>query len=72
MYEQNLLLGFPVPGLIRFVGEEDAFLSNANGGPRIFFNIEDHQSYQTGTANHRFDVSLILSCWPKAQAAGYG
>lgn len=63
MYDQNLLLGFPVPPLIRFVGAEDAFISNAHGGPRIFFNIEDHQSYQTGTANQRFDVRLQLCCF---------
>ena len=61
MYEQDLLLGFPVPPLIRFVGQEDAFISNANGGPRIFFNIEDHQSYQTGMANRRFDVRPIFA-----------
>lgn len=56
---ETLLMGFPVPPLIRFVGQESALISNANGGPRIFFNIEDHQSYQTGTANAKFDVSGI-------------
>lgn len=58
MYGQDLFLGFPVPPLIRFVGQEQAFLSNANGGPRIFLNIEDHQSYQTGEPNAKFDVRL--------------
>ena len=61
MYSQDLLLGFSVPPLIRFVGPEQPFLSNANGGPRIFFNIEDHQSYQTGKPNTRFDVSRYLA-----------
>ena len=60
MREEDLYLGFPVPPLIRFVGEEEAFLSNANGGPRMFLNIEDHQSYQTGKPNLRFDVSPSL------------
>lgn len=58
MREEDLYLGFPVPPLIRFVGEEDAFLSNANGAPRMFLNIEDHQSYQTGEPNLKFDVSI--------------
>jgi len=62
MYEENLLLGFSVPPLIRFVGEEEAFLSNANGGPRIFFNIEDHQSYQTGMPNVKFNVRNPSMC----------
>ena len=57
MNEEDLFGGFPVPPLIRFVGDEEAFLSNANGGPRIFLNIEDHQSYQTGESNLKFDVS---------------
>lgn len=56
MHTQDLRLGFPVPPLIRFVGREEALISNTNGGPRIFLNIEDHQSYQTGVANRRFDV----------------
>jgi hypothetical protein len=60
MYDDDLLLGFPVPPLIRFVGEEEAYLSNANGGPRIFFNIEDHQSYQTGHPNTKFDVRSVF------------
>ena len=57
MDKENFAMGFPVPPLIRFVGEEKAHLSNANGGPRVFFNIEDHQSYQTGRPNTMFEVS---------------
>ena len=40
MAEENLAEGMPGPSLIRFVGAEDALLSNANGGARLFWNIE--------------------------------
>ena len=67
MREEDLYLGFPVPPLIRFVGKEEAFLSNANGGPRVFLNIEDHQSYQTGEPNLKFDVSdMACAVWPQS------
>ena len=73
MYDDDLLLGFPVPPLIRFVGNEEAFLSNANGGARIFFNLEDHQSYQTGRPNLKFDVRLysIIKLQGSAIKTGY-
>lgn len=68
MYSEDLLLGFPVPPLIRFVGQEEAYLSNTNGAPRIFFNIEDHQSYQTGHPNHRFDKIVRVLRGAKCRA----
>ena len=40
MAEENLAEGMPGPSLIRFVGAEEALLSNANGGARMFWNIE--------------------------------
>ncbi|KAK9908861.1 hypothetical protein WJX75_003902 [Coccomyxa subellipsoidea] len=45
---KDLAGGFAVPPLIRFVNGEEAYLSNTNGGPRMFFNIEDHLSMSTG------------------------
>ncbi|KAK9796706.1 hypothetical protein WJX73_006743 [Symbiochloris irregularis] len=56
--EQDLGIGFRIPGLIRFVGQEEAWLSNANGAPRMFFNLEDHLSHQTGRENVPFQASL--------------
>lgn len=40
IYSKDLAVGMPGPTLIRFVGKEAALLSNANGGPRLFWNIE--------------------------------
>ena len=54
----NLGLGFAVPPLIRFVNGEEAYLANTNGGPRMFFNIEDHLSFSTGVDNTMFQVML--------------
>ncbi|EIE25101.1 hypothetical protein COCSUDRAFT_40439 [Coccomyxa subellipsoidea C-169] len=45
---ENLGPGFAVPPLIRFVNGEEAYLANTNGGPRMFFNIEDHLSMVMG------------------------
>ena len=49
---------FPVEPLIRFVNGEGALLANANGGPRMFFNIEDHTSWSTGQVDVKFQVRL--------------
>lgn len=46
--------GFRTPILIRFVGEEDAYLSNTNGGPRAYFNMEDYVSYNSRMDNKKF------------------
>jgi hypothetical protein len=48
--------GFRTPGLIRFVNEEEAYLSPTNGGPRMYINLEDHLSYNTGKPNKEFLV----------------
>ena len=58
---QDLAGGFVVPPLLRFVSAEDAYLSNTNGGARMFFNIEDHLSWNTGVVNARFQART-LSC----------
>lgn len=56
--DQNLGIGFRIPGLIRFVGQETAFLSNACDGPRMYVNLEDHISHQTGQDNVPFQVTI--------------
>jgi hypothetical protein len=55
---ENLGPGFAVPPLIRFVNGEEAYLANTNGGPRMFFNIEDHLSMSTGVDNTKFQARL--------------
>lgn len=56
---EQLGAGFLVPPLIRFVNGEEAFLSMTNGGPRAFFNIEDHISKSSGVDNTNFQVSSM-------------
>ena len=51
---QRLWEGFVTPMLIRFVREEDAYLSNTNGGPRAYVNLEDYLSYNTRRTNKHF------------------
>lgn len=58
---QNLGLGFRIPGLIRIVGREDAWLSNANGAPHMSVNLEDHLSHQNGKENVPFQVRYLCS-----------
>jgi hypothetical protein len=41
-------LGFRTTPLVRFVGADDAYISMTAGGPRMFVNLEDHLSYNTG------------------------
>lgn len=62
MYAEDLLGGFVVPPLIRFVNGELAYLANANGGPRMYFNIEDHLSKSTGVDNTKLQVRLFSCC----------
>ncbi|GMH44322.1 hypothetical protein BSKO_12256 [Bryopsis sp. KO-2023] len=52
--------GFRTPVLVRFVSEEDAYLSNTNGGPRVYFNMEDYVSYNTKVVNARFQRTIEL------------
>lgn len=48
-----------VPPLFRFVNGESAYLANANGGPRMFLNLEDHLSKSTGVVNAKFQVQHL-------------
>lgn len=48
--------GFRVPGLIRFVNDETPYLSNTNGGARMFVNLEDHLSHTLKKPNLEFEV----------------
>ena len=41
-----LYLGFRDPVNVRFVGQEDGYLSYTSDGPRMFMNIEDWLKYQ--------------------------
>eukprot|EP01023_Acetabularia_acetabulum_P065410 TRINITY_DN8655_c0_g1_i3.p1 TRINITY_DN8655_c0_g1~~TRINITY_DN8655_c0_g1_i3.p1 ORF type:complete len:582 (+),score=94.72 TRINITY_DN8655_c0_g1_i3:131-1876(+) len=50
---RRLYEGFRSPALVRFVGEEDAYISNTNGGPRMYVNIEDHLIHN-GRNNQQF------------------
>ena len=52
--------GFLVPPLIRFVNGEEAYLSMSNGGPRAYFNIEDHISKSSGVENTKFQVRVLI------------
>lgn len=61
---RNLDAGFRIPGLIRFIGQEKALLSNANDAPRMFINIEDHLTHQTGIENIQFQVYSYASTVP--------
>jgi hypothetical protein len=47
---------------VRFVAGERAYLSNTQGGPRMYINIEDYLTYATGKTNKEFQVgALVLS-----------
>lgn len=39
---RQLWTAFRVPALMRLVKEEDAYLSNTHGGPRLYINMEDY------------------------------
>eukprot|EP00210_Caulerpa_lentillifera_P006113 g5840.t1 len=58
--DAELWEGFRTPALIRFVSEEDAYLSNTHGGPRMFINLEDYVSYNSGNGNKQFDRVIEL------------
>ena len=60
---ENLGDGFLVPPLIRFVNGEEAYLSMSNGGPRAYFNIEDHISKSSGVENTKFQVRVLSCAW---------
>jgi hypothetical protein len=46
--------GTRTPFLTRFVKGEDGYLSNTNGGPRMYMNLEDFVLYSTGRRNAAF------------------
>ena len=58
--DNQLWQGFRVPALIRFVNEESAYLSVTSGGPRMYINMEDYVSRQTGSENAPFLVRALF------------
>jgi hypothetical protein len=58
VYGKNLSTGFRTPALIRFVSEEDFYLSPSHGHPVMYINIEDHLSISSGKQNKEFDQVL--------------
>eukprot|EP00884_Botryococcus_braunii_P005954 jgi/Botrbrau1/1535/Bobra.0107s0023.1 len=56
--DDHLAYGFRAPSLVRFVNSEKAYLSPTNGGARMYVNMEDHVSYNTGRPNVEFLKTL--------------
>lgn len=56
LWKAGAAKAYLVPGLIRFVSEEGPYLSNTNGGPRMFVNLEDHTSHTFKQPNTEFEV----------------
>ena len=54
----GLAHGFRTPLLIRFVKEEDFYLSPSHGSPVMYLNLEDHLSLSSGVPNDEFDAVL--------------
>ena len=54
---RRLWTGFRTPALMRLVAEEDAYLSNTNGGARLYINLEDYISPAAG-GNPNFHAVL--------------
>ena len=57
---ENPPMELPIPALLRFLGPEEAYLSNCNDGPRFLINLDDHLSYPPGRINHDFQASLVI------------
>ncbi|KAK9908511.1 hypothetical protein WJX75_008992 [Coccomyxa subellipsoidea] len=55
LWKSGAAEGFRVPPLIRFVSGETPYLSNTNGGPRMFVNLEDHLSHTLKKPNLEFE-----------------
>lgn len=52
--------GFRAAPLMRFVREEDGFLSITNGGPRFFINMDNYDAYQRGIKHaNALDLRLV-------------
>lgn len=58
-----------VPGLIRFGAATDAYIGNTNGGPRMYFNIEDHLAHSTGVRNVAFEARCPVLCKSQKHSA---
>lgn len=56
---QQLWTGFRTPALMRLVASEDAYLSNTNGGARLYINLEDYITPINGH-NPQFHTVLEL------------
>lgn len=72
---KRLWEGFRTPALIRFVTEEDFYLSPTHGGPRMYVNMEDYLSLSTGQPNQQFNeiVKLFLDkCDARLHWGKYG
>ena len=63
----SLAEGFVLPNLMRFLNAESAYLSNTQGGPRMFVNLEDDLSGSTDSVNARFQARCALGLALKAQ-----
>ena len=57
LWKTGLGEGFRVPALLRFVSQEDPYLGQSSGGPRMYLNMEDHVSHTTKTPNVPFEVT---------------
>ena len=55
LLRRNVLMSqsFYSPALIRFVSQEDGFLSQTEDGPRLYINIEDYLFYERREAGDR-------------------
>lgn len=63
LWKTGLGEGFRVPALLRFVSEEDPYLGQSSGGPRMYLNMEDHVSHTTKTPNVPFEVRPAAPDW---------
>lgn len=53
--------GFPIPGLVRYVKSEPFYLSPTNGGPRVYFNLEDYYSHSGRyDSNAKFEAAMKI------------
>jgi len=71
----SLWEGFRTPALIRFVTGEDFYISNTQGGPRMYVNIEDYLSRSTNQPNTKWDrvAELFLTrCNARLHWGKYG
>ncbi len=67
----SLAEGFVLPNLIRFLNAEGAYLSNTQGGPRMFVNLEDDISGSTARVNARFQARRALGLASKPSSSAH-